>query len=122
MTDNMITVEVAYALPDKQKIISLQVQEGCSAREAVALSRINIDFPEIDLASAPLGIFGNTLGARGLPAAEDYALKSGDRVEIYRPLIVDPKEVRRQRAAEAQLRKEAAASDSPDSDNQVAAD
>lgn len=105
MTDKLITVEVAYALPDKQKIIALQVAEGSTAREAVIRSNIKVDFPEVNPESAPLGIFGNTLGARGLPVAEEYLLKSGDRVEIYRPLIADPKEVRRQRAAEAQQRK-----------------
>lgn len=114
MTDKQISVEVAYALPDKQKIIALEVSEGCTARRAVLLSNIKNDFPEIDSASVPLGIFGNTLGVRGLPTAEEYVLKPGDRVEIYRPLIVDPKEVRRQRAAEAQARKEAAEPDKTD--------
>lgn len=101
-----IDVEVAYALPEKQKIVLLKVSEGCSARQAVVKSGINNDFPEIDPETASLGIFGNALGARGLPAAEDYILKNGDRIEIYRPLIADPKEVRRQRAEEAKLRKE----------------
>lgn len=99
-------VEVAYALPEKQKIIVLDVEEGCSARNAVVRSGVENDFPEIDSQTAALGIFGNALGSRGLPSAEDYVLKAGDRVEIYRPLIADPKEVRRQRAAEAKKAKE----------------
>lgn len=107
MTAENITVEVAYALPKKQKIASLKVAVGCTAREAVVLSRINEDFPEIDVNSADVGIFGNALGSRGLPPAEEYVLKAGDRVEIYRPLIADPKEVRRNRAAEAKQAAEA---------------
>lgn len=103
-----IKVEVAYALPEKQKIIVLDVEQGCSAREAVIRSGIDSDFPEVDVKETALGIFGNALGTRGLPPAEDYVLKQGDRVEIYRPLIADPKEVRRQRAAEAKQKKEEA--------------
>jgi len=106
MNEQKIKVEVAYALPNKQKILTLEVAEGCSAREAVSQSGIKNDFPEIDVEAAPLGIFGNTLGERGLPAAEEYNVKQGDRIEIYRPLLADPKEVRRQRAAEAKLKKE----------------
>ena len=96
-----IVVEVAYALPDKQKIISLQVAPGTTARQAVHESNIVAVFPEIDVDGAPLGIFSHTLGTKGMPPAEEYVLKAMDRVEIYRPLIVDPKEVRKQRAAKA---------------------
>lgn len=96
-----IAVEVAYALPDKQKIISLQVSPGITARQAVRESNIVAVFPEIDVDAATLGIFSHTLGTKGMPSAEDYVLKPMDRVEIYRPLIVDPKEVRKQRAAKA---------------------
>jgi len=96
-----IAVEVAYALPDKQKIIALQVPPGTTARQAVRESNIVAVFPEIDIEGATLGVFSHTLGAKGMPAAEAYVLKAMDRVEIYRPLIVDPKEVRKQRAAKA---------------------
>ena len=96
-----IAVEVAYALPDKQKIISLQVSPGTTARQAVHASNIVGVFPEIDADAATLGIFSHTLGTKGMPSAEDYVLKPMDRVEIYRPLIADPKEVRKQRAAKA---------------------
>ena len=96
-----IVVEVAYALPDKQKIISLQVSPGTTARQAVHASNIVAVFPEIDADGATLGIFSHTLGTKGMPAAEAYVLQPQDRVEIYRGLIADPKEVRKQRAAKA---------------------
>lgn len=96
-----IDVEVAYALPDKQKIIPLQVSSGTTARQAVRESNIVAVFPEVDVEAATLGIFSHTLGTKGMPSAEDYVLKPMDRVEIYRPLIADPKEVRKQRAAKA---------------------
>jgi len=96
-----IDVEVAYALPDKQKIIPLQVPPGTTARQAVRASNIVAVFPEIDVDAAILGIFSHTLGTKGMPSAEEYVLKPMDRVEIYRPLIADPKEVRKQRAAKA---------------------
>jgi hypothetical protein len=99
--DKLITVEVAYALPDKQKIVQLNVEPGTTALDAVKLSRIAGEFPEINVDSAPMGIFGQALGTKGLPAPGEYQLKPWDRVEIYRPLIADPKEVRKQRAAKA---------------------
>ncbi|MCK9469584.1 MAG: RnfH family protein [Porticoccaceae bacterium] len=96
-----ITVEVACALPDKQKIVALTVVQGTTARQAVELSRIAGEFPEVAVGSAPLGVFGQALGTKGLPSAEEYVLQAGDRVEIYRPLLADPKEVRKQRAEKA---------------------
>lgn len=93
-----IAVEVAYALPEKQKIITVNVPEGTTAMEAAELSGIVAEFPEIDLASAKMGLFGKHLGTKGLAGAEDYVLKARDRIEIYRPLLIDPKEVRRRRA------------------------
>ena len=96
-----IAVEVAYALPDKQKIITLQVAPGTTARQAVCASNIVGEFPEIDVDAAILGVFSHTLGTKGMPSAEEYVLKPMDRVEVYRPLIADPKEVRKQRAAKA---------------------
>ena len=99
LSDRTISVEVAYALPDRQKIISLDLPEGTTAREAVRASGIATLFPDIDVDSCPLGIFGHALGARGMQPAEAYRLRQGDRVEIYRPLIADPKEVRKRRAA-----------------------
>lgn len=93
-----ISVEVAYALPEKQKIIEVLVEPGTSAYDAVLQSRITQFFPELDIENTPMGIFGQTLGTKGLAASKDYILRAGDRVEIYRPLIADPKEVRRKRA------------------------
>ena len=85
-------IEVAYALLQKQKIYLLEVTEGITAREAVQLAPISADFPHADLAGSKLGIFGKAV-------ADNQVLREGDRVEIYRPLIADPKEVRKQRAA-----------------------
>jgi putative ubiquitin-RnfH superfamily antitoxin RatB of RatAB toxin-antitoxin module len=102
-----IHVEVAYARPDVQKIISLELPKSTTAREAVKSSGVGNLFPEIDIDNCPLGIFGHALGARGMSPAEEYKLNDGDRVEIYRPLIADPKEVRKKRAAEAAARKQA---------------
>ena len=87
------TIEVAYATPDKQVIVECEIEFGTSIREAVRQSGINRHFPEIDLENCKLGIFSK-------PVAADYELSDGDRIEIYRPLIADPKEVRRQRAAQ----------------------
>lgn len=90
----LIKVEVAYATPAKQLILALEVAEGCSAREAAKLSGIASRFEGIDIETAPLGIFGKSVK----PA---HPLREGDRVEIYRPLIADPKQARRDRAKKA---------------------
>lgn len=96
-----ISVEVAYALPHKQKIIALLVEPGTTALQAVQRSGITKEFPEIDPDTAKMGIFGQALGTKGLKPAAQHELHNGDRVEIYRPLTSDPKEVRRKRAAKA---------------------
>jgi len=90
-----IDVEVAYATPAKQKIIALQVTAGCTAYEAAEQSSIADEFTDIDLAEAKMGIFGKAVNPR------DYILKPGDRVEIYRPLLIDPKQARKARAKKA---------------------
>ena len=92
---DLITVEVAYALPHKQKIIALLVEPGTTALQAVERSEMVKFFPEIDVANLTLGIFGESLGSK----SASYVLQEGDRVEIYRPLAVDPKDARRKRAA-----------------------
>jgi uncharacterized protein len=97
----MITVEVAYALPHKQKIVELLVAPGTTALQAVERSGLDKDFPDIDYATAKLGLFGQALGTKGLKKAHEHELQAGDRIEIYRPLTADPKEVRRKRAAKA---------------------
>lgn len=99
MTDRKtITVEVAYALPHKQKILTVLVEPGTTALEAAKRSGIQEHFPELELDQAPMGIFGQTLGTKGLAPADQHPLQPGDRVEIYRPLTADPKEARRRRA------------------------
>jgi putative ubiquitin-RnfH superfamily antitoxin RatB of RatAB toxin-antitoxin module len=98
---NTINVEVAYALPDKQTIIALEVEEGTSMYEAAKQSGIDQRFPGVDLENSDMGIFG-----KGERDPKNTSLKEGDRVEIYRPLIADPKEVRKKRAAEAKAKKQ----------------
>jgi hypothetical protein len=85
-------IEVAYATPGKQVIIEVEVDPEILVRDAVVLSGIDQHFPEINLETCFLGVFGKAV-------ADDYRLVEGDRIEIYRPLIADPKEIRRQRAA-----------------------
>jgi putative ubiquitin-RnfH superfamily antitoxin RatB of RatAB toxin-antitoxin module len=93
VVENEIEVEVAYAKPDEQVILSVSGAPGMTLAQAVERSGILQRFPEIDLASNKLGIFGKLSKA-------DAELQPGDRVEIYRPLIADPKEQRKKRAAE----------------------
>ena len=94
-----IHVEVAYALPDEQVILVVTAMPGITVEGAVRESGVLERYPEIDLASAKVGIFGKL-------SKLDVALQDGDRVEIYRKLIADPKEARKKRAAEGkQLRK-----------------
>jgi len=97
----MIEVEVAYALPHEQKIIALQVAEDCSVYEAVIQSRIAEVFPQIDVENDPMGIFG-----KAIRNPKDTVIKPGQRVEIYRPLIADPKAARAKRAEKAKAQRE----------------
>lgn len=97
-TAGEIVVEVAYALPDRQKIIELRVEKGCTAYEAVRRSGITRDFPGIDLETADMGIFSRVMDGRTLPPPKEYVLEAHDRVEIYRPLQLDPKQARLLRA------------------------
>ncbi|MDR0439752.1 MAG: RnfH family protein [Candidatus Accumulibacter sp.] len=101
MADGTITVEVAYALKDKQELMALKLPAGATAREAVERSGLLEKHPEIDLAGNRLGVFAKLV-------KPDAVLRDRDRVEIYRPLIADPKEVRRQRAAEGKAMKKGA--------------
>lgn len=91
-------VEVAYALPDMQVILPVEVEEGTTLRQAIERSGLLNRYPEIDLAVNKVGVFGRL-------AKLDETLRARDRVEIYRPLIADPKEVRKQRAAEGKRMK-----------------
>ncbi|MGD8378017.1 MAG: RnfH family protein [Gammaproteobacteria bacterium] len=87
-----IAVEVAHARPERQLVLRLDVPEGTTVLEAVRRSGILERFPSIDLAHNRLGVFGKLV-------KPDQVLREGDRVEIYRPLVADPKEARRRRAA-----------------------
>ncbi|NCF19053.1 MAG: RnfH family protein [Haliea sp.] len=99
MSDNKtMTVEVAYALPERQVILELQVPEGTSVLEAAQASGVTGKFEGIDLDNAKFGIFGKVVSPK-------QVLREGERVEIYRPLIADPKEVRKARAARAKERR-----------------
>ncbi len=97
MSDNsMIEVEVAYALPDKQKIYGLLVDDGTTALAAAKQSPLQNDFEGVDLEQAKMGIFGQSI-----KKPSEHILQAGDRVEIYRPLLADPKAARRKRAEKA---------------------
>lgn len=100
--DERIVVEVAYARPDVQVVLPVQVPRGATVADAVQESGIAERFPEIDLREAKVGIFGKH-------TRMDTELRAKDRVEIYRPLIADPKEVRRQRAAQGKPTKKGGA-------------
>jgi hypothetical protein len=93
-----IQVEVAYALPNVQEIVTVEVEAGATLRQAIERSGLLNRYPEIDLAVNKVGIFGRL-------AKQDEVLRARDRVEIYRVLIADPKEVRKQRAAEGKRMK-----------------
>ena len=104
MAVKQLNVEVAFALPHKQRIVALTVPEGTTARQAVSLADLPSLFQEVPsdtFTQAPLGIFG-----KAVSKPEDRVLEEGERVEIYRPLIADPKEVRKQRAAKAKARED----------------
>ena len=91
-------IEVVYALPEEQVLITLDVEQGTTVEQAVKLSGVLEQFPDIDLTKNKLGIFGKTTKA-------DQVLRDKDRVEIYRPLIADPKESRRKRAEKKESKK-----------------
>ncbi|MBP5980744.1 MAG: RnfH family protein [Halomonas sp.] len=96
MGDNSLPVEVAFALPAKQRLVALQVPHGTTARQAVTLANLPELFPELSedtFSKAALGIFG-----KALRNPETQTLRAGDRVEVYRPLQIDPKAARLERA------------------------
>ncbi|GLS91258.1 UPF0125 protein [Psychromonas marina] len=88
----MIEIEVVYGLPHKQVLLSLPVPKGSTIEESIKLSGIIGHFPEIIPGEATVGIFSR-------PEKLDTIVKAGDRIEIYRPLTADPKEMRKLRAA-----------------------
>ena len=92
MMPDEILVEIAYALPEEQVIINIKVPTIFNVQQAIEKSGIQKKFPCIDLSKNKVGIFGKK-------TTLDHVLKNRDRIEIYRPLILDPKEMRRKRAA-----------------------
>jgi uncharacterized protein len=102
-----IHVEVAYALPYQQAIRPLQLPVGSTVEQAIRQSGILDKFPDIDLEKNKIGIFGKS-------SKLDAVLRDKDRVEIYRPLLADPKEVRRKRAEEGKDKKGGAQSTEAD--------
>jgi putative ubiquitin-RnfH superfamily antitoxin RatB of RatAB toxin-antitoxin module len=93
-----ITVEVSFALSTQQVILTVQVDEGTTIEQVVRASGLLEKFPDIDLAVNKVGVFGKL-------SKLETVLRDRDRVEIYRPLIADPKEVRRQRAEQGKVMK-----------------
>jgi putative ubiquitin-RnfH superfamily antitoxin RatB of RatAB toxin-antitoxin module len=86
-----ISVQVCYARPDRQLLRELKIAEGATLRAAVEQSGILAQFPDIDIEHCRVGVFGKL-------KTLDTVLRDHDRVELYRPLIADPKESRRKRA------------------------
>lgn len=101
MSDAPITVEVVYARPGEQALERLTVAADSTVDAVIRQSGVLERFPEIDLAANKVGIFGKTTSLTA-------GLQDGDRVEIYRPLIADPKEARKKRAAEGKTMKKGA--------------
>jgi uncharacterized protein len=93
-----VNIEVVYALPDEQILLRQSVPAGTTVAEAIQASGVLDKHPEIDLANNKLGIFGKLTKA-------DAVVRDKDRIEIYRPLLADPKEVRRKRAEEGKVMK-----------------
>ncbi|MEB0044164.1 MULTISPECIES: RnfH family protein [unclassified Pseudomonas] len=94
--ESVIEVEVVYAAEDRQVLLTVEVPSGSTVRDALLKSGIDVEFSGLDLAGCPVGIFGKVVAD---PSTR--TVQAGDRLEIYRPLLVDPKEVRRLRAAKA---------------------
>ncbi|HGO8997810.1 TPA: RnfH family protein [Neisseria meningitidis] len=86
----MLEIEIVYGLPDRQVLKTMRVEEGTHIRAATLKSGLDEIFTDLDLHSAPLGIFGKAV-------KDDTPLRDGDRIEVYRPLLIDPKEARRKR-------------------------
>ncbi len=96
-TLHSIAIEVVCATPAKQRVVRLDVPPGTTARQAVEAAGLQHEFPELDMARLTLGIFGEAV-------ADERVLQAGDRVEIYRPLKNDPRELRRLQATRGRVR------------------
>lgn len=96
-----IRVEVVYARSERQELVTVNLREGATLKDALDASGLLQKYPEIDLAKNKFGIYAKL-------SKPDALLRDRDRVEIYRPLIADPKEMRKQRAAEGKVMKKGA--------------
>ena len=96
MAEVGLNIEVVYATVERQWVLACVVPDGTRVREALRLSRLAEQVPGLDLEVCPVGIFGKVVSDPGVRKVEE-----GDRLEVYRPLLADPKEVRKQRAAKA---------------------
>jgi hypothetical protein len=94
--DKKIQIEVAYATPEQQKILTLKVSPATTVYDGAKNSGIDEIFPEIDFESADMGIYGKVV-----KNPKEQILREGDRIEIYRPLLIDPKQARLNRAAKS---------------------
>jgi putative ubiquitin-RnfH superfamily antitoxin RatB of RatAB toxin-antitoxin module len=97
----LLSVEVCYALPGRAELVRLRLPAGSTLQQALEASGLLAKYPEIDLRKNKFGIYAKL-------SKPDAVLRDRDRVEIYRPLIADPKEVRKQRAAEGKVMKKGA--------------
>ncbi|WP_218396404.1 RnfH family protein [Alteromonas lipotrueae] len=94
MSEGLMHIEVAYALPTKQSLVDVSIKEGATVEEVIHASNLLNEYPDIDLSSTKVGIWSRVVKLRD-------TVKDGDRIEIYRPLIADPKEIRKRRAEKA---------------------
>jgi uncharacterized protein len=97
-------IEVVFALPERQELVAVELEEGATVADAIERSSIAALFPEHDIGRLPVGIWGRMV-------ERDHVLEDGDRVEIYRPLAIDPREQRRALAAKG---KSMGAADKPE--------
>ncbi|WP_421548063.1 RnfH family protein [Pseudomonas sp. QD4] len=96
MLESTIEIEVVYAAVDRQVLLKVSLPAGSTLRAGLMASGIATQFPVLDVQSCPVGIFGKVIAD-----PDRHVLQAGERIEIYRPLLADPKEVRRLRAAKA---------------------
>ncbi len=94
----MLTIEVIYATPEQQKLITIEIAHGSNVEQCIQQSGVLTEFPEINLQETKVGIFSQVKPL-------NHQVQDGDRIEIYRPLIADPKAVRRKRAEQAKAKK-----------------
>ncbi|MBL4647558.1 MAG: RnfH family protein [Gammaproteobacteria bacterium] len=87
----MVSIEVVYALADKQALLNIQVPKDSTVQQAIECSGLLQQFPDIDLTKNAVGVFGRSVDLQ-------HIVEAGNRIEIYRPLVIDPKEARRRRA------------------------